>query len=205
MKEEKYTFEKRFEMLMKAFDKSREEWEKSLKESRENWERQMAESKSESDRRAAALDERIDKVSRSVFGISTSNGMMAEEMVHNSLVKDNTFAGIRFDDVRKNFQVQTADLQPKTDIDVLMVNGDTIAIIEIKYKVEKDDLSELVNNKVNLFRQYYPRYSNHKILLGIGGMSFENGVFQVANNKGIGIIKVVGDKVEYHTDNIKEY
>ena len=143
-----------------------------------------------------SIDARLDKSIQS---------FEAKEMIFTSLEKSKTFGGIKFDAVYQKLQVRTEDLQPKTDIDVLMVNGDTVAIIEAKYKVEKEDVTELVNKKIKFFRQYYPKYSNHKIVLGIGGMSFEDKVIASANKKGIGIIKIVGDKVELHTENIKVY
>ena len=195
--EKKLTFEERFDNLMEAFEKSHKEWVEMREKSEKEWQA-IKESQKETDRK-------IKETNRTVFGISTSNGMIAEEMIYESLLKNKKFGNIKFDDIHKNFQVQTEDLQPKTDIDVLMVNGDTIAIIETKYKVEKDDLTELVNDKIKLFRQYYPKYSNHKIVLGVGGMAFEDGVLQTATKKGIGIIKVIGDKVEYNTDKIKVY
>jgi len=40
----------------------------------------------------------------------------------------------------------------------------------------------------------------HRILLGIGGMSFDDDAIKEAEEYGVGIIKVIGDKVEYHTD-----
>ena len=93
----------------------------------------------------------------------------------------------------------------KTELDVLLENGNSISIIETKYKVEKKDVVELIKNKLPYFRQYYPSYSKHKILLGIGGMSFERSALAEAKKNGVGIIKIVGDKVEFHTDNIKVY
>jgi hypothetical protein len=41
--------------------------------------------------------------------------------------------------------------------------------------------------------------------LGVGGMSFYKDAIEKAKQKGIGIIKVVGDKVEYYTENVKKY
>jgi len=206
--EKKLTFEERFDNLMEAFEKSHKEWV----EMREKSEKEWVEMREKSEKEWQAIkesqketDRKIKETNRTVFGISTSNGMIAEEMIYESLSKDMTFCGIKFDSIINKLQVRTEDLQPKTDIDVLMVNGDTIAIIETKYKVEKDDLTELVNDKIKLFRQYYPKYSNHKIVLGVGGMAFEDGVLQTATKKGIGIIKVIGDKVEYNTDKIKVY
>ena len=200
MKKDKLTFEERFDNLMSSLEE--------LRDSQKETDRKMAETDrkmAETDRKMAETDRRIKETNKSVFGISTSNGMIAEEMVYESLLKDMTFGDIKFDNIIKNFRVQSEDLQPKTDIDVLMVNGDTIALIEVKYKVEKDDLTDLVNSKIKLFRQHYPRYRHHKIVLGIGGMGFEDGVLQSATKKGVGVIKVIGDKVEYNTENIKQY
>ena len=86
-----------------------------------------------------------------------------------------------------------------------MLNGDTIAIIEIKYKLDRRDVQELVTGKLRNFRQYFPNYKNHKIILGAGGMGFDDDAIKEAKKKGIVIIKVVGDKVEFHTEGIKEY
>jgi len=36
-------------------------------------------------------------------------------------------------------------------------------------------------------------------------MSFEKDAIDEANKSGVGIIKVVGDKVEYYTEGIREY
>ena len=157
------------------------------------------------DRTSAAVDRTtatVNQTSKHLRGISLSNGAMAEEMIFNSLEKDKTFGGIKFDKILKNVNV-VSGFETKTELDVLMVNGDTVAIIEAKYKVDKDDVNELFTKQLNCFRQYYPDYSKHKVILGIGGMSFEKGVIQTANKKGIGIIKIVGDKLEFHTDGIK--
>ena len=92
-----------------------------------------------------------------------------------------------------------------SEIDILMVNGTTLSLIEVKYKVEKKDIKNILQTKLPLFRKHFPNYIHHKILLGIGGMGFEKEVEKEAAENGIGIIKIVGDKVEYYTDNMKIY
>ena len=42
-------------------------------------------------------------------------------------------------------------------------------------------------------------------MLGIGGMSFEDRAIEEAKQQGIGIIKVKGKKVEFHTEGIRIY
>jgi hypothetical protein len=86
-----------------------------------------------------------------------------------------------------------------------MLNGDTIALIEVKYKVDKKDVKKLIFDTVAKFKEHFPTYNNYKILLGLGGMSFDKDAIDEAKENGVGIIKVVGDKVEYHTEGIKMY
>ena len=127
------------------------------------------------------------------------------QTIFNVLEKDKTFCGIKFDYIEKNIQIQSENLRTLSEVDLLMVNGDHIAIIETKYKVENKDITKLINKQLKDFRDCYPRYKNHKILLGIGGLSFEKNVMEKAQDNGIGIIKILGDKVEFHTENIKKY
>ena len=212
-KEEKLTFEERFERLMESFERERKlreesaiaaekraaEYERERKKSNAEFEKQHAKSKAEFDRQ-------IKEINKSIGGISESNGDMAEATIFNSLERDMTFAGIKFDDIEKNVQVvDTEKLKTLTELDVIMRNGDALAIIESKYKVRKKDVKELYKNKINLAKQYYPKLANYKIILGVGGMSFDDDAIDEANENGIGIIKVIGDKVEFYTDNVKYY
>ena len=130
---------------------------------------------------------------------------MAEETIFNSLKKDMAFAGIRFDYMDRNQNRHIKNLNLKGEYDVIMYNCNTVALIEIKHKVRKNDIDKLLVKKVDDFRKLFPIYKDCKIVLGVGGMSFEKGAEELAKENGIGVIKVVGDKVEYHTEEIKVY
>ena len=218
MKEENKTFEERFEMLMQSFKESRKEIREMREQSAKEWaeiranqketDRQIKETDrqmKETDRQMKETDKKIDKLSENIGGIDRSNGLVAEDTIYNVLEKDKTFCGIRFDYIRKNVVNQSEDHRTLSELDLLMVNGDHIAIIETKYKVENKDITKLLTKQLKDFRACYPRYKNHKIVLGIGGLSFEKNVISKARDNGIGIIKVVGDKLEYHTEEIKIY
>ena len=146
----------------------------------------------------------VKNVCKEVGGIGEANGDAAEETIYNILEKDKTFCGVKFDDIRKNFPVMLG-IDTLTELDVLMVNGDTVSIIEIKHKVERKDINNLIHDKLTKFRRCYPQYDNYKIILGIGGFSFHKSAVTEASNNGIGIIKVRGEKIEEHTENIKMY
>ena len=188
------------------------EWEKERKERNaefEKWKKETAEAaekrNAEWEKRNAEFDKRMKELQNNIGGVSASNGAMAEEMIFNSLEQDKTFAGVKFEEVDRNIKLHSRFLDVKGEFDVILKNGDTVAIVESKYKVRSDDIAKLVDKQVKDFRKLFPMYSNYKILLGIGGMSFEQKAIEDAQNKGVGIIKIVGDKVEYHTEGIKTY
>ncbi len=85
------------------------------------------------------------------------------------------------------------------------LNSEVVALIEVKHRVEKRDVNELLHNKLKLAKEYHPKLKDYKIVLGIGGGSFEADAMEIAKENGIGIIKAVGDKVEYHMEGIKVY
>jgi len=151
-------------------------------------------------------DRQIKRMSKEIGGIGRSNGYFAEEIILDVLEKDMTFAGIQFDDIEQRVQIQDETRRKTlTDIDIVMSNHEVTALIEVKHRVEKKDVNELLHNKLKLAKDYFPELKEHKVFLGIGGGSFDADAMKMAKENGIGIIKAVGDKVEYHTEGIKIY
>ena len=160
--------------------------------------------RAETDKKIKELGKYIDSVCGDVEGIKRSNGRFAEETIYNALEKNMTFGGTKFDNIDRNVKLHIKLLNLKGEFDVVLENGDTLAIIETKYKVRREDVSELITKPDN-FRKLFPQYSDYKVLLGIGGLCFDNKVIEDAQKQGIGIIKIDNDKVEYHTEGIKIY
>jgi hypothetical protein len=188
-------------LQMKETDKKFAETDRKFAEARE----QIKEADKILTEKFAETRRLIEANAKQIGGIDRSNGLMAEEAVYNALKKDNIFANVKFDYIRQNVAVQSEDHQTLTELDILMVNTDSVAIIESKYKVEKKDVFNIWKTKLKYFRQYNPKYNNHKIILGIAGMSFEDNAEDEAKKHGIGIIKIIGDKVEFYTEGLQEY
>ena len=112
-----------YEMVMQMFAETREQIEKTSLQMKET------------DKKIAETDRLIKANAKQIGGIDRSNGLMAEEAVYNVLSKDNIFANTKFDEMHKNVPVMSG-FKTITELDILMVNGDTIALIETKYKVE---------------------------------------------------------------------
>lgn len=199
------------ELVLQMFAETREQFAKTDKKFAETREyikevsRNANEVTNKLSKDIAALTQNVNSICKEVGGIGVSNGMVAEEAIYNALERTRTFYGIKFDYIRKNVPIQSESFQTMTELDILMVNGDTISIIETKYKVERRDVHKLLNVQLKDFRRYCSNYNAYKVLLGIGGMSFDIDAEIEAKNNGIGIIKIVGDTLEYQTENIKIY
>jgi len=119
--------------------------------------------------------------------------------------KDMTFAGVKFDEIDRNLKIRLKKLNLEGEFDVILQNGDTLALIEVKLTIRERDITKLIEKKISDFRILFPYLSHYKILVGLGGMNFEGNAEDMAKNNGVGIIKVAGDKIECYTDTIKYF
>jgi len=150
----------------------------------------------------------IKAMQREIGGISKSNGELAEEFFYNSLKETMTFAGIHFDVISDKFggrRILPDKTEIKAQFDIVLHNGDSLALIEAKYKADLEDVKEIVEKKVPNFRLLYPKYAECKLYLGIGSMVLKDRVVQEAEKLGIGLMGQRGDAVEYKTDWVRAY
>ena len=59
------------------------------------------------------------------------------------------------------------------------------------------------SNNLLKFRSLFPEYTNHKIISAIGGLGIDIDAIDEAKKNGMGIIKIIGEKVEIYTENLK--
>jgi hypothetical protein len=214
--ESKAEADKRQAEYEKQFAESKAEADKRQAEAdkrQAKWNKQFADSKAEADKSMEELrraqketDLQIKRMSKEIGGIGDFNGYVAEDNIYYSLEDSMVFAGIKFDEMERRVQVRPEPFaKTETELDVLLRNGEALAIIEVKHRVKKKDVRELLYDKLGKIKKYYPKHKDYKILLGIGGMTIENDAEIEAKKNGIGIIRVIGNTVEYHTENIIKY
>jgi hypothetical protein len=150
-----------------------------------------------------ATDKRIEKMSEELGGMGSSNGAYAEDYFANAMEQKKVFAGQHFDDIAKNLKAKAGEVQD--EFDVVLYNGEAVALIEIKYKAQTKDLEKMVKNKVPNFRTLFPYYKDYKVYLGLGSMSFNDHVTSKAHELGIGLLKQIGETVEAEPGYVKAY
>jgi hypothetical protein len=166
-----------------------------MKESDEKFKREMAESRAEWEQRMKDADHRMKSLDEMIGGVGNSNGMAAEELFYNTLdAGDKRIFGEQFDLCYRNLSFHDKRKKKKNEFDIVLVNGKTLAIVEVKYKVRKKDIPKMIS-KVPDFKTYFPTYKDHKVYLGLAAMAFDKGVKKVCTDNGIAIVKQVGDDV----------
>jgi len=180
--------------------------EKSIKESRKEYEEQLKEEKE----RGKVIDARLDRLGKYIGGIAHSNGDMAEEFFYNTLRKDKTFLNEKFDSIRKNLTYRgldnELDIESDAEYDILLFNGTSAALIEVKYNAKQDniDVSRLLR-RAEIFKLQFPEYKNHKLYLGVAALSFNRWVAKRLHRAGIATIRQVGRKMVVYDKEVKQF
>jgi hypothetical protein len=146
----------------------------------------------------------VREVSKQLGGIGNSNGYFAEQFFAHSLREKKTMGGVQFDEVEVNLKHKRKGIID--EFDIVMYNGDSIAIVEVKYVAAVGDLKNLIEKKVANFKYLYPEYAGYKIYLGLAGLSFENDLVKKQGTEaGVAILEAKGDHAEITADNMKAF
>ena len=155
----------------------------------------------ETDRQMKETDRKLDKVGLQLGGIANNQGRFAEEYFSNSFEKGKkNFFGEKFDVIKKNLKGFKTD----DEFDIVMLNGQSVGIVEIKYKAHENDIPEVLE-KVNAFRANFAEYKSHTIYLGLATMAFYPELEQICKDSGIAIIKQTGDTIVINDRHLKAY
>lgn len=126
-----------------------------------------------------------------------------ERFFQNIFRKKLEFGGVRYD--RMFIDLEHKDHLMKIKFEIILLNGDSIALINVKSNIQPDFVKELAEEHIKKFREAFFKYKNHIAYLGIAGFSFSDEVLEQASRYGIGIVKQVGEGIEISANNLKAY
>ncbi|MFI3189305.1 hypothetical protein BCS42_00200 [Crenothrix sp. D3] len=140
-------------------------------------------------------DEKLERIGIKLGNISQNQGDVAEEFFFQSLIKDNRLGDIRFDDVTKNMAKHRGKLQEEYDL--VMTNGDVVAVVEVKYKAHSNDLDKL-DRKMRHFKQLFPLYQHFKQYGAIAAFHINDDAKEDALRRGYFVLQRSGELI--HTE-----
>ena len=151
----------------------------------------------------ADFDRRMKEINKTMGGWGNSFGSFAEEYFFNSFEKgEQNFFGKKFDEISRNLELVWQGL--KDEYDIVLYNKDAVAIIEVKFKADENDIPQVLK-KAETFKILSPNYKDFKIYLGLASLSFSKVLEQKCIENGIAIIKQVGENVIIYDKHLKVF
>ena len=157
----------------------------------------------ETDLTIKKVDRQIDRVAKQMGGINENIGYHAEQFFQGAFEDNKVFGGIKYDDIILNMGYK--DKTEKVEFDIVLENGNSVALIEIKNRIHPDFVKKMAEERIDKFRKYFPMYKGYDIYLGIAGFSFSEAVLEEAKKYGVGIIRQVGESIEIDATGLVAY
>lgn len=146
------------------------------------------------DAQLAKTDTKLDKLAEMYGGVGNNQGKVTEEFYYNSLKPNLSLNGIQFDFIEKN--VTRSAFGIEEEYDLLLVNGQDVFIIEVKYHLHPRDIERLVNRKLSNFKTLFPEYRACRIHLALATFAVDDDVKQLALDQGVTVLQRRGDVIE---------
>ena len=185
-------------------------WQATLMESRElqketdRLQKENALYQKELDKKFDRLEKMIERTDKQVFGISNSNGMYSEEYFVDTFRENPVFLGETYDHVLRNLYPDPALAVIYDEYDLVMRNGSTLVIMEIKYKAVLNDVRKMFR-KLETYRANYPMFKDYKTYLCLAAFSFAEGVRERAAQEGIVLIHQKGEVYEILNEDVRTW
>jgi len=154
------------------------------------------------DEQMKKTDAKLERMGIQLGNINQNIGYTTEEYFYNSLFDNPMLGNIKFDTISRNLHWKDTI---EDEFDIVMYNGNSVAIVECKYKAHKNDLLKLMTKKVENFRTISEKYKNYTIYLGLASFYFYPELEQLAHENGVAILKQKGEVVQVDADYLKAY
>ena len=154
----------------------------------------LAASQDRTDAQLAKTDAKLNRLAEMYGGVGNNQGAVAEEFYHNSLKANPVLDGERFDFLQRNTERSGNGLA--NEFDLLLVNGRTVCVVEVKYKAHENDLTNLLAVKAVNFPRLFPEYAGHEQRFALAAFHIHDRLRQAALKRGVTVLQRKGDIIE---------
>ncbi len=190
--------------LFKETDRKFQETDRIIKENAQAAEkrsqeldRRFKESAQEADKRTRELEKTLYK---KIGELGDRLGDFAEGFVRPAVVRLFKERGIEVHKVTRKIEANNPQLNLATEIDLLVINGDSCVLVEVKSNVSIDDVNDHLERMAK-FKPLFPEYADKKAFGAMAGMVIPENVAKYAYRKGFFVIAQQGDLAVILNDN----
>ena len=198
------TFEATWASLQETERIFKEQNAETERQRKEN-ERYLTEKFAETEQLIKENAERMKELQQTVGGWSNSHGFFAEEYFINSFKKgEKKFLGEKFDKFMDHVKPVPKKDGFEDEYDMMLINGNSVGIIEAKFKLRQKNIPQILR-KAETFRVNCHEYAHLNVYLGVAALTFDPVAEKECIDKGIAIIKQVGDTVVILDEHLKVF
>ena len=112
-------------------------------------------------------------------------------------------AGVTFDEIYSN---QKKDRKGEhIELDGLLVNGDSIAILEVKKRLHLNDVEKVRDNLIGRFRKLYPEHQNKRLMVLVAGDNINNNAAAAALAAGFIVLSFKARRLQMQDQQLRYY
>ncbi|OQX28987.1 MAG: hypothetical protein B0D92_06140 [Spirochaeta sp. LUC14_002_19_P3] len=155
----------------------------------------------ETDEQMKRTDERLERIGIQLGGLGNNIGSTTEEFFFRYFENKPELGGMKFDKVIRNIWEGAKE----HEYDILLINGDSVALIEVKHRAHPARVKHIVQHKTERFRNYFAVFKDYKLYIGLATMSTNAELTKAAREAGIFLLTQKGDVLEVVNSSVKVF
>ena len=169
----------------------------------EQTEAQMA----KTDKQMAKTDKRLNKLiagNEAMQSFIKNDADACEQRFVDSLDShDLIVAGVNFDEIYSNVRKKRGG--KNIELDALLINGDSVAIMEVKKKLHLNDVVKVRDNLIGRFRDLFPEHQAKRLLVLVAGESINADAEAQALEAGFVVLSFKARELQMQTQQARYY
>ena len=179
----------RTDTLIQEFKKENAKGFQELRKAQARTDAQLA----KTDAQFAKAIEKLQKASEIWGNLGGVEGELAEHKIFDGLRAKMSIGGIKFDSI--NESVRPSGKQGP-EFDIVLYNGDSICIVEVKRKFHEDKLATILKKKISEFRKHFPQFKSYKLYFAIGSLIVYKDLIEKSRELGAFLLTEKNEVVE---------
>jgi len=146
----------------------------------------------ETDKKFQETERILQRAFRKIGGLGNNIGEAAEDYFFQAMEEIPELAGVKIERISK-LHGKIKDLE--REYDVVLFGHNTIIVVEVKHRLEKEDVVKFFNKSLPVFKQLFPEYAGYKIIGAAAGMTAKPEAVEQALAMGLLVFTQSGHKV----------
>jgi hypothetical protein len=153
----------------------------------------------ETDRQLRETRRLVERISRDLGRLGNRLGEFVEEMIEPAVVALFQARGLKVHRTMKNLTYRNDDGRLLAQVDLAVIDSDTLIAVECKSHLSVDDVNEHLERLAH-FKTYWPEYGGYKLLGAVAAMVVPEEVAAYAYRKGLFVLAPSGETMRLLND-----